>query len=99
MYQQIDQLHEAANADGGPVIVWAGGDAKSQAAAYTTAFEQRFPEIGIEVTVGLSKYLDVEIDRCRCPGRAVRHPPHRSAITRIRISGTRRILGLLQIAP
>lgn len=63
MSQQIDELYDAAKAEGGPVVVWAGGDAKSQAAAYTTAFEQRFPEIGIEVTVGLSKYLDAEIDR------------------------------------
>ena len=59
----LDPLYQAALAEGQPLTVWAGGDAKSQSLAYTAQFEQMFPGIPITVTVDLSKYHDAEIDK------------------------------------
>ncbi|WP_020560061.1 ABC transporter substrate-binding protein [Thiofilum flexile] len=60
---EFDALYRAAQAEGEPLLVWAGGDAKSQSLAYTAQFEQLFPDIPITVTVDLSKYHDAELDK------------------------------------
>ncbi len=59
----FEALYQAARKEGKPLTVWAGGDAKSQALAYTAQFEQMFPDIPISVTVDLSKYHDAELDK------------------------------------
>lgn len=59
----LDELHQAAKAEGGELVVYAGGDAPSQAGIYTAGFTQRFPDIGIRLTVDLSKYHDARIDQ------------------------------------
>lgn len=58
----LNRLHDEARREGGRLVVWAGGDAKSQGAMYTEAFRARFPDIDIRVTVDLSKYHNARID-------------------------------------
>ncbi|MBS0468494.1 MAG: ABC transporter substrate-binding protein [Proteobacteria bacterium] len=60
--QQLDHLHREAVKAKESLLVWAGGDAKSQAGMYTAAFGKRFPDVPIEAVVELSKYLDARLD-------------------------------------
>lgn len=59
----LDALYSDARAEGGKLVVYAGGDAPSQAGIYATAFSRRFPDIDLRVTVDLSKYHDARIDQ------------------------------------
>ncbi|KAG9235995.1 ABC transporter [Amylocarpus encephaloides] len=59
----LDELHAAALSEGGVVTLWHGGDEKTQQDSLKTAFEERFPGMTLNVTVDLSKYHDVNIDR------------------------------------
>jgi len=61
--RSLDQIYEAALKEGGTVTVWHGGDEKTQQNSLKTAFEARFPGMTLNVTVDLSKYHDVNIDR------------------------------------
>ncbi|KAF2498350.1 ABC-type Fe3+ transport system [Lophium mytilinum] len=60
--RSLDQIHEAAKAEGGVVNLWAGGDEKDQQNGLKEAFETRFPGMTLNVTVDLSKYHDGRID-------------------------------------
>jgi ABC-type Fe3+ transport system substrate-binding protein len=60
--ERLQELYEAARAEGGGLVVYAGGDAPEQAQMYTAGFSERFSEIDIEVTVDLSKFHDARID-------------------------------------
>ncbi|KAH8161909.1 hypothetical protein CIB48_g6337 [Xylaria polymorpha] len=59
----IDEIYEAAVAEGGVVTVWHGGDETNQQDALKQAFETRFPNMTLNVTVDVSKYHDGKIDR------------------------------------
>ncbi|MER5182526.1 ABC transporter substrate-binding protein [Streptomyces sp. NPDC002896] len=60
--QNLQKLYEEARAEGGQLVVWAGGDAKSQSLMYTQAFQKEFPDIDISAVVQLSKYHDTVVD-------------------------------------
>lgn len=59
---QLDHLYAKAIESKERLLVWAGGDAKSQSQMYTTAFSARFPKVPIEAVVELSKYHDATLD-------------------------------------
>ncbi|EFY96292.1 ABC-type Fe3+ transport system domain protein [Metarhizium robertsii] len=59
----IEQIYEAAVAEGGEVVLWHGGDEKNQMDFIKDAFEKRFPKMNLTVTVDLSKYHDGRIDQ------------------------------------
>ncbi|KAI9051196.1 hypothetical protein LZ554_005298 [Drepanopeziza brunnea f. sp. 'monogermtubi'] len=59
----LDELHQAALAEGGVVTLWHGGDEVTQQNNLKTAFEARFPGMKLNVTVDLSKYHDVNLDQ------------------------------------
>lgn len=59
----LDQIHTAALKEGGTVTVWHGGDETYQQDAVKAAFEARFPGLTLNITVDLSKYHNVNLDR------------------------------------
>ncbi|KAF2970574.1 hypothetical protein GQX73_g3005 [Xylaria multiplex] len=59
----IDEIYEAALAEGGIVTVWHGGDETDQQDGLKQEFEARFPNITLNITVDVSKYHDGNIDR------------------------------------
>lgn len=59
----LDEIHQAALAEGGVVTLWHGGDEKNDQAALKKAFEERFPGMTLNVTVDVSKYHDGNIDQ------------------------------------
>ncbi|KAI5927843.1 ABC transporter [Camillea tinctor] len=61
--RSIDEIHQAALAEGGVVTCWHGGDEKTQQDGLKQAFEERFPGMTLNITVDLSKYHDVNIDQ------------------------------------
>ncbi|KLU82625.1 hypothetical protein MAPG_01696 [Magnaporthiopsis poae ATCC 64411] len=60
--RSIDEIYQAALAEGGSVTLWHGGDEAYQRNSLKTAFEARFPGVTINMTVDLSKYLDGRLD-------------------------------------
>ncbi|KZM28291.1 uncharacterized protein EKO05_0002745 [Ascochyta rabiei] len=58
----LDEIHQAALAEGGVVTVWHGGDEKNQQDYLKQAFEARFPDMTLNITVDLSKYHDTNIN-------------------------------------
>ena len=64
----LSRLYDEARAEGGQLVVYAGGDAPEQADMYTAGFTDRFPDIRIEVSVDLSKYHDGRIDAAHLRG-------------------------------
>ncbi|KAK0185427.1 ABC-type Fe3+ transport system, periplasmic component [Armillaria mellea] len=61
--QSLDELYQLAVAEGGQLIVRAGGDTSVQQDPFIQSFQERFPDINITITVDLSKYHDGIIDR------------------------------------
>ena len=59
----IDEIYQAALNEGGSVTLWHGGDEKNQQDTLKRLFETRFPGMTLNVTVDLSKYHDVNLDR------------------------------------
>lgn len=59
----LDQIYEAAVAEGGVVTLWHGGDERNQMDFLKDAFEKRFPKMKLNLTVDLSKYHDGRIDQ------------------------------------
>lgn len=53
--RSLDDLYALAVAEGGQLVVRAGGDTSSQQDAFVQAFQQRFPEMNITIIVDLSK--------------------------------------------
>ena len=61
--QQLAALYARSLKEGGTVVLWAGGDAPNQMDWVKSAFEKRFPGVKLDVTVDLSKFHDLRIDR------------------------------------
>ncbi|KAI0423378.1 ABC transporter [Xylaria sp. FL1042] len=59
----IDEIYEAAVAEGGVVTCWHGGNKAMQQAGLKATFEARFSKMILNLTVDLSKYQDGDIDR------------------------------------
>lgn len=59
----IDEIYQAALAEGGVITCWHGGDEKDQQDALKASFEKRFPGMTLNITVDVSKYHDGNIDR------------------------------------
>lgn len=58
----LDEIYQAALAEGGVVTLWHGGDETTQQDGVKAAFESRFPGMTLNVTVDLSKYHDGKLD-------------------------------------
>lgn len=59
---ELERLYKNALAEGGKLVIYAGGDAPNQQAGVKDAFEKRFPGMTVDIKVDLSKYHDVRID-------------------------------------
>ncbi|WQF82558.1 hypothetical protein CDEST_07572 [Colletotrichum destructivum] len=59
----IDEIYQAALAEGGVVTCWHGGDEVTQQDGLKRAFETRFPGMTLNITVNRSKYHSVNVDR------------------------------------
>lgn len=59
----LDEIYQAALKEGGTLTVWHGGDEKNQQDSLKEAFEAKFPGLTLNITVDLSKYHDVNLDR------------------------------------
>lgn len=55
--KSLDELYKLALAEGGNLIVKAGGDEKNRQDDKRKAFEQQFPGLNVSITVDLSKVL------------------------------------------
>ncbi|MET9082824.1 ABC transporter substrate-binding protein [Streptomyces sp. NPDC004237] len=60
--RSIDELYRAALAEGGKLVVYAGGDIASQQTANVQAFTQQFPGVDLTMVVDYSKFHDARID-------------------------------------
>jgi ABC-type Fe3+ transport system substrate-binding protein len=60
--KSLDQLYQEAVAEGGRLVVYAGGDSPDQNDGLAKAFAQRFPGMNITIKTDLSKYHDARID-------------------------------------
>lgn len=67
----LDQLYADAKAEGGHLVVYAGGDWKDQQDDTKAAFEKRFPGIKVRMAVDYSKYQDARIDNQLATGTVV----------------------------
>ncbi|MFI5619750.1 ABC transporter substrate-binding protein [Streptomyces sp. NPDC051567] len=69
--RSLDQLYEAALAEGGKLVVYAGGDVEEQLAGVRAGFTSRFPGIDLTVVVDYSKFHDVRIDNQLATGTLI----------------------------
>ncbi|MGW2719966.1 ABC transporter substrate-binding protein [Streptomyces sp. NPDC001492] len=60
--RSLDELYRAALAEGGKLVVYAGGDTPTQQDGTKAAFKARFPDIDLTLIVDYSKYHDVRVD-------------------------------------
>jgi ABC-type Fe3+ transport system substrate-binding protein len=60
--RSLDELYEAAVAEGGKLVLYQGGDVDGQAEWVRAAWAARFPEVALTVAVDYSKYHDVRVD-------------------------------------
>lgn len=60
--KSLDRLYAEARAEGGKLVIYAGGDTADQQDATKQAFLSQFPEIDLTLIVDYSKYHDVRID-------------------------------------
>lgn len=60
--RSLDEIYQAALAEGGVVTCWHGGDETTQQDALKAAFEAKFPGVTLNITVDLSKYHDGNLD-------------------------------------
>jgi ABC-type Fe3+ transport system substrate-binding protein len=58
----LDELYQAALAEGGKLVIYAGGDTPTQQDFTKAAFLRRFPDIDLTLVVDYSKYHDVRVD-------------------------------------
>lgn len=65
----IDEIYQAALAEGGIVTCWHGGDEVTQQDGLKRAFETRFPGMTLNITVNRSKYHSVNVYRQLASGR------------------------------
>ncbi|WP_010460852.1 ABC transporter substrate-binding protein [Acidovorax radicis] len=69
--RSLDGLYRSAKAEGGKLVVYAGGDTPQQQDATKAAFLKRFPDVDIKIVVDYSKFHDVRIDNQLATGGAV----------------------------
>ncbi|MCL6731690.1 ABC transporter substrate-binding protein [Streptomyces neyagawaensis] len=69
--RSLDELYRAAVAEGGRLVIYAGGDTATQQNGMATAFRARFPDIDLTVVVDYSKYHDVRVDNQLATGTLV----------------------------
>jgi ABC-type Fe3+ transport system substrate-binding protein len=67
--KSLDQLYKEALAEGGGLVVYAGGDSPDQNEGLAQAFRNRFPGVAITIKTDLSKYHDARIDNQLARGR------------------------------
>ncbi len=67
----LDELYRAALAEGGKLVVYAGGDTPTQQDFTKAAFKARFPDIDLTLIVDYSKYQDVRVDNQFATGTLV----------------------------
>ncbi|MFC3572019.1 ABC transporter substrate-binding protein [Streptomyces yaanensis] len=67
----LDELYEAALAEGGKLVIYAGGDTPTQQDGTKAAFLKRFPDIDLTLIVDYSKYHDVRVDNQFATGTLV----------------------------
>lgn len=60
--RSLEQLHRAALAEGGEVIIYAGGDTATQQDSNKQAFESAFPGVTATIIVDYSKFHDARVD-------------------------------------
>ena len=60
--RSLDELYRAALAEGGELVVYAGGDTPTQQDATRAAFLAAFPGIKLQLIVDYSKFHDVRVD-------------------------------------
>ncbi|MER6355347.1 extracellular solute-binding protein [Streptomyces sp. NPDC001634] len=67
----LDELYQAALAEGSKLVIYAGGDTPTQQDATKAAFLKRFPGIDLTLVVDYSKYHDVRVDNQFATGTLV----------------------------
>ncbi|WP_431285497.1 ABC transporter substrate-binding protein [Humitalea sp. 24SJ18S-53] len=67
--RSLEELHQAAVAEGGELLVYAGGDLRNGSAATEQAFNRRFPGMKIRILVDRSKFHGVRINNQIARGR------------------------------
>ena len=60
--RSLDELHKAAVAEGGELVVYGGGDIPNGGAGMEKAFMTRFPGMKLRILIDRSKYQGVRID-------------------------------------
>ncbi|MFF4276613.1 ABC transporter substrate-binding protein [Streptomyces sp. NPDC001536] len=69
--RSLDELYQAALAEGGKLVLYAGGDTPTQQDFTKAAFLRRFPDIDLTLVVDYSKYHDVRVDNQLATGTLV----------------------------
>ncbi|KUO08968.1 ABC transporter substrate-binding protein [Streptomyces sp. DSM 15324] len=69
--RSLDELYRDALAEGGKLVVYAGGDTPTQQDGTKAAFLRRFPDIDLKLIVDYSKYHDVRVDNQLATGTLV----------------------------
>ncbi|SPF07201.1 ABC transporter substrate-binding protein [Streptomyces sp. MA5143a] len=69
--KSLDQLYREARAEGGTLVVYAGGDTATQQDGNKAAFEKAFPGITVNIVVDYSKFHDARIDNQLATGTLV----------------------------
>jgi hypothetical protein len=60
--RSLDKIYQAALAEGGRLVIYAGGDSPTQQDFTKQQFEKRFPGMTVDIVVDYSKYHDARID-------------------------------------
>jgi ABC-type Fe3+ transport system substrate-binding protein len=69
--KSLDELYADALAEGGKLVIYAGGDTATQQDFTKQAFLSRFPDIDLTIVVDYSKYHDVRVDNQLATGTLV----------------------------
>ncbi|TDC73236.1 ABC transporter substrate-binding protein [Micromonospora sp. KC606] len=67
----LDELHQAALAEGGKLVLYAGGDRPNQWDFIAAGFTRRFPGIDMTIITDYSKFHDVRVDNQLATGSLV----------------------------
>lgn len=60
--QNLQDLYRAALAEGGSLVVYAGGDTAGQQDGFKAAFEKQFPGVTLQVVVDYSKFHNARLE-------------------------------------
>ncbi len=74
--RSLGELHTAALAEGGDLLVYGGGDLPNGSAGTEQAFNKRFPGMKIRILVDRSKYHGVRIDNQLALGKLIPDVAH-----------------------